>query len=381
MPLDPDQRAAVDAVGEVKGRLVDFALTPPFQKHLRRLVRQLGQTLALDNAYDIGVYGVEELLFEFRYDDGSTVIDRFIRRRGADDLDREIAPRMLDGYGSFFELLDDVQPPAESFRVRCCLSDLEYRIAPTLPETIGRWSAGEFMTGRIVPVPGTDLWTLSGVHVMSPASARSDMAESTKRQVLSSTRINHRNPEYLRQAQQLTAEAHERFIAAHGTDLVLVPSAELPAFHADAMIGDGADADPHQMSRESLMASIEQSGLMEYREVYVLSHPEVGLGFYPWLPELQRAMTAGASASRADLRVLGEFLQSGEVPSWATLRIVHEHGPAAVEAVQTALAPAFAGRGIDDIVAELPGEKDPRPLLSVMPTICQPAAEPLLGGD
>ncbi|MEP7088515.1 MAG: hypothetical protein ABI776_00300 [Nocardioidaceae bacterium] len=41
MPLDSDKESATDLAEEIKRPLVDFALTPPFERHLRRIARRL----------------------------------------------------------------------------------------------------------------------------------------------------------------------------------------------------------------------------------------------------------------------------------------------------------------------------------------------------
>lgn len=43
MPLDSDQESAIALAAQVKRQLVDFALTPPFERHLRRIARRLAE--------------------------------------------------------------------------------------------------------------------------------------------------------------------------------------------------------------------------------------------------------------------------------------------------------------------------------------------------
>jgi len=119
MELDEAQRAAVELAGSVKSSLVEFATSPHFERHLRRLAREL-----LENhpdSQDADVVVVEKLLFDFRYDDGTTVVDRFVRRSGLSEAEREMARGFVEGVESFFEVLGDTPAGAMVIKVRCCL--------------------------------------------------------------------------------------------------------------------------------------------------------------------------------------------------------------------------------------------------------------------
>jgi hypothetical protein len=374
MPLDIDQRSAIALASEVKRQLVDFALTPPFERHLRRLARELAAQRP--DVPDLGTAAVEHLLFEFRYDDGSTVVDRFVARSGVTETEEAMARGFLDGYEGFFELLTDVRPGTESFTVRCCLSDLEYLVVPTMREGVRDLSAGAFLVGRLIPVGGTELWTLSGVHELLPASARETVAAAAGELALQAPWLTHRNPEYQTKALAQVAATHDRFLARHGSDLVLVEASALAAAYAEVIVGDDIDAEAAESSRAMARRTVDESELSHGGPVLVHSHPVAGLGFYQSYPAVARALAAGAAAEPSDLSVVSAYLEDPDIPAWTLRRIVAEHLPAAEAALATATRwPDFIWvRDGEQLLASAPGDQEPMPTLAILPSICTESA-------
>lgn len=370
MPLDSDQESAIDLAAETKQHLVDFALTPPFERHLRRIARRLAEQHP--DGPDPGTAAVEHLLFEFRFDDGSGVVDRFASRSKVSETEGAMARGFLDGYQGFFELLSDVQPAVESFAIRCCLSDLERLVVPTLRGAMPDISAGAFLVGRLVPVAGTDLWTLSGVHETLPASAWETVAAATSEMALQAPWLTHRNPEYLAKALAQVAAIHDRFLTRHGRDLVLVDPSALADLYAEVIVGDDIDPEAAASSQTMARRTVEESELMLGGPVLVHCHPVAGLGFYQSYPPVARALAAGATADLADLRILREYLNDPAIPTWALRRIITEHLPAS----ETALATATRRNGFtwahdgEQLLASAPGDQEPRPTVAILPTIC-----------
>lgn len=374
MPLDSDRESAIALAAEVKRRLVDFALTPPFERHLRRIARRLAEQHP--DSPDLGTAAVEHLLFEFRFDDGSGVVDRFVSRANVSEREGAMAQGFLDGYQGFFELLTDVRPEVDSFTVRCCLSDLEHLVVPTLRAGLPDISAGAFLAGRLVPVAGTGLWTLSGVHETLSASAWQTVAAATSEMALQAPWLTHRNPEYLAKAQAQVAAIHDRFLIRHGSDLVLVDPSALADLYADVIVGDDIDPEAAASSQAMARRTVEESELMSGGPVLVHCHQVAGLGFYQSYPPVARALAAGATADPADLRIVGEYLNDPAIPAWALRRIITQHLPAS----ETALAKATRRDGFswardgEQLLASTPGDQEPRPTVAILPTICTRSA-------
>ncbi|HET9842460.1 MAG TPA: hypothetical protein VFQ01_10680 [Nocardioides sp.] len=371
MELDEAQRAAVELAGSVKVSLVDFATTPPFARHLRRIARELLD--AHPDCPDPDVAVVEKLLFEFRYDDGTTVVDRFVGRPGLSEAEREMACGFLDGVQSFFEVLADTPPGAVVFRVRCCLSDLEHVVAPTEPAGVPTLPRGSFLAGRMNPVAGTDLWTTSGALEVLPASRRRAVADAVMNMALEAPWLTHRNPEKLQTAAAQVTSMHERFVARHGSDLVLVAGKEVADLYADAIAPTGGrDAEAVASGRAMARRTIEESELADADHVLVHSHPVAGFGFYQEFVGVAHALESGADPDPDDLDLLRGYLDDEGVPSWLLRRIVADRLPASELALSRALAkPDFRWeRDGEHLLATLPGDHEPTVTLAIVPSLC-----------
>lgn len=371
MELDEEQRAAVSLAGSVKASLVEFATSPPFERHLRRLAREV-QANHPDSA-DLDVAVVEKLLFEFRYDDGTAVVDRFVRRSGLSEAERVMARGFLDGVESFFEVLTDTPAGATVIKVRCCLSDLEHVVVPTEPAGVPALPRGSFLAGRMNPVAGTELWTPSGALEVLPASGREAVAEVAMEMALRAPWLTHRNPENLRKATEQVTAMHERFVARHASDLVLVEGRELAELYAEAITPTG-DRDPEVVASSRAMArrTIEESELAEADHVLVHSHPVAGFGFYRDFVGVARALESGADPDPDDLDLLRGYLDDPGVPSWLLRRIVADRLPASEMALADALAkPNFSwNRDGERLLAATPGDHEPIVTLAIVPSLC-----------
>jgi len=377
MPLSSDQESSIDLAAEVKRQLVDFALTPPFERHVRRIARRLAEQHP--DGPDLGTAAVEHLLFEFQFDDGSGVVDRFVSQSKVNETEAAMARGFLDGYQGYFELLTDVRPDVESFTVRCCLSDLEHMVVPTLPGGIPDISAGAFLVGRLVPVAGAGVWTLSGVHETLSASARHAVSAATSEMALQAPWLTHRNPEYLAKALAQVSAIHDRFLTRHRSDLVLVDASALADLYAEVIVGDDIDPEAAASSQTMARRMVEESELMSGGPVLVHCHPVAGIGFYQSYPPVARALAAGPAADPADLRILREYLADPAIPAWTLRRIITEHLPAS----EAALAKATSRNGFlwahdgEQLLASTPGDQEPRPTVAILPTICtRSAVEP-----
>lgn len=113
-----------------------------------------------------------------------------------------------------------MRPDVESFTVRCCLCDLVRLVVPRLRGAMADLPAGAFLAGRMVPVAGTDLWTMSGVHETLPESAWQTVAAATSEMALQAPWRTHRNPEYLVKA-LASSTGRNDFIWAHDGEQLL----------------------------------------------------------------------------------------------------------------------------------------------------------------
>jgi hypothetical protein len=369
--LDETVVAAVELAGSVKARLVEFATSPPFERHFRRIAREL--LARYPDLPDPDVAVVEKLLFDFRFDDGTTVVDRFVRRPGLSDAEQQMARGFLDGVESFFEVLAETPAGATVFEVRCCVSDLEHVVVPTQPGGVPQLARGSFLAGRLNPVAHTNVWTPSGALDLLPASSREAVADGVMEMALQAPWLTHRDPEKRRQAMEHVAAAHEGFVARHGTDLILVEGKDLADVYAGVVVpSSDRTAEAVPSSRAMARRTIEESELADADHVLMHSHPIAGFGFYRDFPGVSRALESGAEADPADLELLSGYLADPGVPAWLLRRIVTDHLPAA----EAALRRALGRRGFswkrdgERLLASSPGSHEPTVTLAILPSLC-----------
>lgn len=375
MDLDDAQYDAVQLAGAVKGRMVGFASSTPFRRHLDRLLReatQISSTVA-----DPTIAAVERLLFEFRYDNGTTVVDRFLQLPDLTEAERDMARGFTQGVEGIFEVVAETPAGASAFTVRCCLSDLEHVVAPTEPAGVPALELGTFLAGRLNPIAGTDLWTTSGALEHLPPSQREAIAGAVMELALRAPWLTHRNPEKARMAAEQVAIMHERFVERHGHDLVMVEGEDLAAAYAD-VVAPTEDRDPDDVARAQALArqTIEDSELVHARQVAMVSHPVAGIGFYQDFDCATRALDKGAAAAPDDLDVLRGYLDDEAVPSWLLRRLIEERLPTSSEALAKALnRPGFDWkRDGDQLLASAPGDHEPTVTLAIVPSLCSEGA-------
>ena len=374
--LDDAQNDAVNLAGDVKGKMVDFATSARFQRYWRELAREIHDDHPELDGDIVGVRATERLLFEFRYDDGTTIIDRFLQQPRLTDREREMAVGFLGGIEGIFEVTEDTPRGATAFEVRCCLSDLEHVVAPTEPTGIPTIPSGSFVVGRLNPVAGTDLWTPSGDMDILPASQREAIAESVMTMAMQSPWLTHRNPEKRKAAADRVAEAHQRFVDRHGGDRILIHGKDVPDAFAEALVPvEGID--PAQVASGQAVArrTFEGTELLDCDDVLMYSHPVAGFGFYTYFTQVARALEHGSDADPEDLDIVRGYLDADSVPTWLLRQIIEENLPTSEAALALALnRPGFDwGRDGGDLLASLPGEAEPTLTLAIVPTMCTPS--------
>lgn len=333
--LTPDQRRLVDRAGDLKQRLVDFATSPPLERQLRAITREVTAAAPDDrDPFTLGVQAVERLLFEFAYDDGSTVLERFAARHSLDPEDRALVERFADGVYGLFEV---VEPGTETIRVRSSFDDLEYDVTATLPGVLETIDAGSFVRGRILPV--ADVWILSGTHEILPPSSRPDVADVVMNTLLTHPHLTHGNPELKEAAVRQTEEQHERFVGLYGDEVVVRASAD-EVGEAYARMLERPDHEPEVRARQRRMAldMIADAPFDADRTVALFSHPAAGVSFCVGYGEVAAALVDSRLAEDPDrVQLVGDYLDDESIPPWVIERLVRDAGPAADHALQVVL--------------------------------------------
>lgn len=368
MALNEEQHIAVELAGDVKHKLVEFALSAPLARHLRKCLRELEADYT--SAQDAGEAAVEKLLFEYQFDDGTTVIDRFVRKVHLSEPEHEMALGFGNGVDSFFEALTDIPEPATDFKVRCCISELEHTVAPTMAGGMPHFPPGTFMVGRLNPVAGTELWTPSGSMEMHPQSTRNTIVEAVRGLVVQQPWRTHRNPEKYRKAIDKSQALHQAFLERHCSDMVSTDGKGLADIYGDALVSEARSPEVAASGRIMARESIEESDLADAVQVTVHSHPIGGFGFHRDFIAVERALRDGEKASSEDLDIVRAYLEDPATPQWFLQQIIVEHLPTSEKAVAQAIGRASFNwdRDGDQLLSSYPGDPEPVLTIGIMPS-------------
>ncbi len=324
--LTQDERRGLDEAIALKTALVEFALTPPFQRPLRACSRRLRDT-ELDGPSQL-VEAVEALLFEHRYDDGGTVLDRFARRH----------PRLPEGQralldswkGSVHGAFEVRERAAEQLLLTNLFDELEYRVVATSgPDVVEDMHPESFVISRILPVG--DLWVFSGTQASFPPESRPTMAEFVAREMLSSPELVLRNPAKRRLAAEQARSRHESFLLCFGTDRLLVSGPDVVAtyrrylqFHDERVAGPGATT-----TGDGLFGDQSWDALSEVPgNVAVIHRPDVGVWFLVDYDLVEEAFADPGLLRRSDRRrsVVREYLEDSSIPPWVFEDLSRRYG-------------------------------------------------------
>jgi hypothetical protein len=266
----------VERAGDLKQMLVEFALSPRFERELSAVVDdQFPGGVVTDEAMFSMV--LDHFALQYRLPSGGTVVEAFVAAHPQlTDAERD----MLLGWHDVVEgIFDVIGKDGDAVVLVNFLDELTYRARSNLGrKAITPLKKGMILIGRLVRA-GDD-WMISGNLSMFPASARDQMLEIAAEQALRHPEAVFRNPEKLAQARRLLAEHHKAFVDLFGTDLIVVPGSEVAgkvtAYHRhlaqQASPGAGPPALPPLDLPDDILAA---------DGVAIHSVAEEGLSFYP----------------------------------------------------------------------------------------------------
>lgn len=373
----PDE--VLEQFGQVKGELVNYALSDDVARHFRRHYAELRPAMEAGTLTPEGA--IDAFIFDHVFDDGSSLVDRFIARKKIGDSDLAYIRGMREGYTSVFTALEPAQKSKDSdfetVRVRCCQSDLEYRIVPTVAGILSSVQEGMFLIGRFCPIAGTEFWTPSGPTSLLPASARDGVAEMVQQDVLARPYLTHRNPQYRQRAMELATQMYERFISQHGSNLIFGAGANLARKYADAMVDSSiseAVEERLEKSSDMLFKSFMDSPLAAETGVALYIQPSAGPSFFERGEEFATALAAGAQLDSGAAELVRDYLQDDSISPQFIEHVILERLPASQEALAQVLEePDFdwASDG-EQFLDQLPGEHEPSNRLAILPLLCRP---------
>ena len=369
--LTARERDLRDRGGALKMRLVDFATSPPLQRQLRAAARAQAEADPSADPEDLFVDAVEHLLFDFRYADGSGVLDRFLATSSLDDTDRDLAEGFRGGVVGIFE----VHETGVALLLHSVVNDLDHVVAPTIPEAVAGLAPGCFISGRILPVGA--FWILSGRHAVFPADHRAAVADAVVGLLVEAPHLSFDNPELLEAARRQTAAQHRTFLEHFGTDLVVLPADEVGAAYADMLTAHAGGRGDASATRQIALDAVAGAHFDADAHVGLLSHPVAGTSFLVDADQVLAALSQAGASSRSGGVTIIDYLDDETVPPWAFERLVSEVPAGSAD---RALAAALGRPGF---VWALDGgallvERKPsyvghplRPPLAVMPSLVQ----------
>lgn len=380
MELTPLSEELLDQIGDFKGRIVDYALSDDVARHLRSYFADFQARSEGGTPDPMSV--VDNFIFEYEFSNGLTLLDRFLSRNRLDEAEQYLMSGMRQNVSSTFEALDDPQdlPDGlmyETVRFRCCYSDLEYQIVPTIPGGLRALTKGMFATGRIYPIAGTDFWTTSGTTHILPASAKPQLSDLVSQSIMANPQLSYRNPEYLRRAEEVTSEAHDRFVTTHRGNVIFGTGAEIARAYADAVAGLGdptQNAQLRENTRTQMFDDLLNSNFGNETDVALFSHRTAGLNFCVSGGAFAAALESGANAGPEAVELIVDYLEDESLPRPFIEQLIEERLPASEKALALATDnPAFSWDADGpQFLSGLPSMAGSRPSTVILPTICHP---------
>jgi hypothetical protein len=222
---EPSLACLIERSAELKRALVDFALSPRFERHLERFMREGAgphEVLIEDEAID----AIDRFALQHRLPNGKTVLDQFLASwPDLSAADREMLRGWRDPVEGIFEIR---RKDRDSLILLNLVDDLEYRAYSNMgPVAFHPLPKHGFVYGRLVPIrPVSDAWLVSG---SMRAYRKSDAAQVAQVALELATRLPelvYRNPEKIEQAWKQMRADRAAFVEFFGCDELVLPPAE-----------------------------------------------------------------------------------------------------------------------------------------------------------
>jgi hypothetical protein len=210
---------------ELKRALVDFAVSPRYERHLARFMEEAGhhgRVLPEDEA----INGIDRFALQHRMPGGGTVLSRFLASRP--DLtapDREMLHGWAEPVEGIFEIC---RKDRDSLVLLNLIDDLEYRAYSNVGPSVFRpLPLRGYVLARLVPIrPVPDVWLVSGTMSAYPESDAAQIAEAALKLAMRLPELVYRNPKSLERGWKQMREDRAAFVEFFGRDEVVLPPAE-----------------------------------------------------------------------------------------------------------------------------------------------------------
>jgi hypothetical protein len=322
----------VRRAGELKPMLVKFAMSPLFDRELAAAVESAFPDMVVDDEALFSMV-LDHFALQHRLESGITVVEAFVAAHSElTEAEREMLLGWRDVVEGMFEVTGKDRDAIVLYNL---VDELTYRAQSNLGRGAFRQlKKGMIIIGRLVPVG--EVWMVSGNLSAFPASARSGMLVAAAQQALSNPELAFRNPAKLAQARKLVAEQHEAFVGLFGSDLIVVPGAEVPGKVREferhwAHLVCPDDEPPEPVSMEF------PEDLLDAGSVAIHFAAGEGMSFYPGYDLLEELFGNPALIARRRYReLLSDYLSDPDA-SPEPLRQLAARDPAKASKVFTRL--------------------------------------------
>ena len=217
---------AIERSAELKRNLVEFACSPRLERSLAAAMLEAGLE-ELDEADWIGT--IDRFALQYRFNDGKTVVDRFVARRpDLDAADREMLIGWRDPVEGIFEIQGQ---DGDAIVLLNLIDDLEYRTYSNMGRAaFRRLPRGGFLHARLVPIsPVPGAWLVSGTMSSYAKSASAQIARIALEAATKQRDLVFRNPDKVEQGWRQMRAHRAAFVEFFGGDELVLPPAEAEA--------------------------------------------------------------------------------------------------------------------------------------------------------
>jgi hypothetical protein len=295
----------VERAGELKPMLVDFALSPRFDRELSAVIA-LNFPDGLVTSESMFSMVLDQFALQHRLRSGTTVVEAFTAAQlELTDAERDMLLGWRDVVEGVFEIRGKDRDAVVLFSL---LDELTYRTRSNLGRRAFKpLKKGMLLVGRLVRA-GED-WMISGNPSAFPASVRDQMLAAAAEQAMRNPEAVFRNPAKLAEARDTLAQHHAAFVELFGSDLISVPGAEVPGkveeFHRHLARRARGGAEPAEVPRLDLPDDI-----LESDSVAIFFAAGEGMSFYPRYHVLEELFSDPKLISRRHYReTLSSFLR------------------------------------------------------------------------
>jgi hypothetical protein len=222
---EPSLASLIERSAELKRALVDFALSPRFERHLEQFMLEAADPFKeLSKGEAIGV--IDRFALQHCLPNAKTALDQFVA--GRPDLtaaDREMLRGWRDPVEGIFEI---GRKDRDSVVLLNLLDDLEYRTYSNMgPAAFRPLPKGGFLYARLVPIrPVPGAWLVSGSMSAYRKSGAAHLAQVALELATKQPELVYRNPEKIEQGWTQMRADRAAFVEFFGGDELILPPAE-----------------------------------------------------------------------------------------------------------------------------------------------------------